>query len=204
MAAMVVLLGSAVTASGVVAGLDAAAGELTRAGWPASITAVSWNVSTLAGTDLILPLTAGAVALLVAARDWHGALTLALAVLATQGVVALIKLAVARPRPEATDAVATAAGHSFPSAHSATAVALYATLAFLAARSCTGAARTAALAGGGAVVVAVGYSRIQLGAHYPVDVVAGWLTGGRSCSHHGRSLHASPPVRHRPPRASRP
>ena len=178
MVATVLALGVAVTASSVVAAFDTAAGELVRSQWLPSITAVSWRMSALAGTDLILPATAGLVVLLAAARHWHGALTLAVAVLATQGVVHMVKLTVARARPDANGALAEAGGHSFPSAHSATAVALYATLAFLAARHCRGAARVAVLAAGGVVILAVGFSRIQLGAHYPVDVVAGWLLGG--------------------------
>jgi undecaprenyl-diphosphatase len=178
MAAAVLALGVAVTASSVIAAIDTAAGELLRTQWLPWITAISWRTSALAATDLILPLTAGLVVLMAAARHWHGALTLAAAVLATQGVVQLVKLVVARPRPDANGAVAEAGGHSFPSAHSATAVALYATLAFLAARQCRGAARVAVLALGAVVILAVGFSRIQLGAHYPVDVVAGWLVGG--------------------------
>jgi undecaprenyl-diphosphatase len=178
MATAIALLAGAVSTSGVVVALDRALGALVRAEWLSAPAGMSGEVSALAATDLILPVTAIATAVLVLARHWRGAVTLTLAVAATQGAVQLIKVTVARPRPAANDALAEAAGHSFPSAHSATAVALYATLAFLAARYCRGAARVAVLAAGAVVVLAIGVSRVHLGAHYPVDVLAGWLTGG--------------------------
>jgi membrane-associated phospholipid phosphatase len=68
---------------------------------------------------------------------------------------------------------------SFPSAHSASAVALYVMLAVIATTLWRRQLRPAvAFAVAGAVVALVGLSRIYLGAHYPTDVLAGWLTGG--------------------------
>jgi undecaprenyl-diphosphatase len=174
MAATVALLGTLVSFSGSISALDGAIGSIARTG---QLVALAVDVSALAGTDLILPLTAAAVAALAVARHWHGALTLALSVLGTQAVVQLVKLTVDRPRPAVNGALTEAHGPSFPSAHSATAVALYATLALLLAHRCHGWKRTAVLTAGGAVVAAVGLSRIELGAHYPIDVLAGWLTG---------------------------
>ena len=174
MAGSVALLATLVSFSATVSALDGAVGGLARTG---TLAEVAVDLSSLAGTDLILPLTAVAVLVLVLLRHWHGALTLAVAVIGTQAVVQLVKLTVDRPRPAANEALTAAHGPSFPSAHSATAVALYATLALLLAHRCRGWKRTAVLSAGGMVVVAVGLSRIELGAHYPLDVLAGWLTG---------------------------
>jgi undecaprenyl-diphosphatase len=175
MAATVALLGTLVSFSSSVSALDGAIGSLTRTD---RLAALAVDVSALASTDLILPLTAVAVAGLALTRHWHGALTLALSVLGTQAVVQLVKLTVDRPRPTVNGAMTEAHGPSFPSAHSATAVALYATLAMVLAHRCHGWKRVAVIVAGGVVVVAVGLSRIELGAHYPLDVLAGWLTGG--------------------------
>ena len=175
MASTVALIAVLVTLSATVAAIDGAIGSLART---ERMVALAVDISALAGTDLILPLTAAAVAALALARHWHGALTLALSVLGTQAVVQLVKLTVDRPRPAVNGAITEAHGPSFPSAHSATAVALYATLAIVLSHRCHGWKRVAIIAAGGAVVVAVGLSRIQLGAHYPLDVLAGWLTGG--------------------------
>ncbi len=175
MAAAVALLATLVSFSTSVAALDSAIGAVTRTG---DLAALAVDVSALASTDLILPITAVAVVGLLLLRHWHGALTLALSVLGTQAVVQLVKLTVDRPRPAVNDAMTEAHGASFPSAHSATAVALYATLALLLAHRCHGLKRVAVLVAGGVVVGAVGLSRIELGAHYPLDVLAGWLTGG--------------------------
>ena len=174
----VALLGTAVTTSGTVGHLDAALGALGRAATSELSPHVGFMISTLGGTDLVLPLTAAAAVLLCLLREWRGALMVLVAVVSTQLVVDLIKELVSRPRPAANGAIAEASGFSFPSAHSATSVALYATLAFLAARACRGRARVAIALAGGAVVLAVGLSRVLLAAHYPTDVLAGWLTGG--------------------------
>ena len=41
-----------------------------------------------------------------------------------------------------------------------------------------GRVRGAAWAAAIALALAIGLSRVYLGAHYPTDVLAGWLTGG--------------------------
>ena len=175
-AAVVIGLGTLVSFSATFTALDSAIGSLARTDTHA-LARLAVDVSALASTDLILPITGAAVAALALLRHWHGALTLALSVLGTQAVVQLVKFTVDRPRPAVNGAMTEAHGPSFPSAHSATAVALYATLALLLANRCHGRLRVAVLGTGAAVVAAIGLSRIQLGAHYPIDVLAGWLTG---------------------------
>jgi undecaprenyl-diphosphatase len=86
----------------------------------------------------------------------------------------VIKPRVARPRPEyavAEVAVRTPNGgrYGFPSNHAANAAAAAAVL------SAAYPAWTLAFAAGALVV---GYSRVYVGAHYPFDVLAGWLLGG--------------------------
>ena len=175
--ALVAALGAAVTFSATVVELDAALGRLARAAAERIPLEEGFAISSLGGTDLVMPLTAAAALALLALRHWRGAFTLGCAVLATQGVVQLMKVVVERPRPAANDTIASASGFSFPSAHSATSMALYATLALVVARGCGPGPRAAVLAAAAALVAAIGVSRLVLGAHYPIDVLAGWLTG---------------------------
>jgi undecaprenyl-diphosphatase len=136
-------------------------------------------VSAFGGTTTVTWVTAAAVAVLLALRHLRGAAALALAVLATQAVVAIAKVVMTRPRPDDDVAVADPSGWSFPSAHSASAVALYVMLALIATTLWRrGQIPRLTFVVAGAVVVLVGLSRIYLGAHYPTDVLAGWLTGG--------------------------
>jgi membrane-associated phospholipid phosphatase len=156
--------------------------ELTRTihgltvGW---LTDLVSRMSELGGTTTVMLVTAAAALALGAVRHWRGAAALALAVLGTQVVVAAGKAVVARPRPADAIAVIDPSGWSFPSAHSASAVALYVMLALIATHLWRGRLRPAvAFGAAGTVVALVGLSRIYLGAHYPTDVLAGWLVGG--------------------------
>lgn len=139
------------------------------------VTEWSILVSQLGASETALAVTLAGVVALCSLRHWRGALALAIAFGATQGLVHLIKVVVERPRPD--DALIHAGGFSFPSAHSATSMAVYGGIAFIAARACRGTARAAVALAGAALVAAIGLSRVYLGAHYPTDVLAGWLTG---------------------------
>jgi membrane-associated phospholipid phosphatase len=171
-------LALAVTEISVVARADIALAEAIHnlaTGW---LTSLWLAVSELAATDVILLATTIMTGLLIVGRHWHGAAALALSVLAAQAVVELVKLLISRPRPEGEAAMVDPSGFSFPSAHSASAVALYLMLAVIAAGLLKPRLRATAYVVAGLVVAMVGFSRVYLGAHYPTDVLAGWLLGG--------------------------
>jgi membrane-associated phospholipid phosphatase len=178
-AVMVVMFGAlavAVAHSATMTRLDTEATIAAHAN--ASHEATEWNLmlTHFGSSEFALTLTVLVVLLLAARRHWHGALTLTVAVATTQAGVQVIKHLISRPRPGV--GLIEAAGFSFPSAHAATSVALYLTVAFIAARACRGVTRIAIACTGLLLVLAVGASRVYLGAHYPTDVVAGYLAGG--------------------------
>jgi undecaprenyl-diphosphatase len=168
----------AVTEFGRVGALDASASE--KAQQHMTHESASWaeHLANLASTRTALIVTIVAAAILLTRRHWRGAIALALVFPVTQGLVQLTKVIVERPRPEANAALADAGGFSFPSAHSATSVAVYATIAFILIRASRhGHSRIAVATLAAALVLAVGCSRVLLGAHYPTDVLAGWTFG---------------------------
>jgi undecaprenyl-diphosphatase len=86
----------------------------------------------------------------------------------------LIKDAVARPRPRLDALVALPHTHSFPSGHAATSFACATVLAVLVPR-----VRIPAFV----LAAAIGYSRLYVGVHYPLDVLAGAVLGvGVGCA----------------------
>jgi undecaprenyl-diphosphatase len=80
-----------------------------------------------------------------------------------------------RARPELFDSGYTASFYSFPSVHATIAVGFYGTLTLLAAWRLRGFWRWAAVALGIALILLIGFSRLYLGVHYPIDIVAGFL-----------------------------
>jgi undecaprenyl-diphosphatase len=91
----------------------------------------------------------------------------------------LLKFLIDRPRPDLFEwRVPHAGASSYPSGHSTTAMALYATLTYLLVRlESTAAMRRLTVAVLGVVVLLVGLSRVYLGVHYPSDVLGGYLIG---------------------------
>lgn len=165
----------AVTRSSTVTGLDGSISTAVHHGVTAPAVALSEAISRLAATQTALGLTLVAAALLVATRHWRSAVALGVSFVLAQVAVQAIKVLIERPRPE--QAVDHASGFSFPSAHSATAMAIYATLAVIGMRRTRGPVRIAIGLAAGLVILAVGVTRVYLGAHYPTDVLAGWMAG---------------------------
>ena len=108
---------------------------------------------------------------LVLAVVWRRVLPLALVVLAdaaAEGVADALKAAVGERRPHVSRLVALPHTHAFPSGHTTTSFACATVLAALAPR---GAPAFFVLA------VAIGYSRLYVGVHWPLDVLGGIVLG---------------------------
>ena len=103
-----------------------------------------------------------------------------MAVLATGALVEAVKYLVRRPRPHPVESFAHFASYAFPSGHAAHAAAEVLVLWILLLPVVAGRGRRAVVSAvtvGVVAMLAVGWSRVALGAHYPTDVVAGWALG---------------------------
>jgi membrane-associated phospholipid phosphatase len=176
--ALVASITVAVTQFGRVNELDAEASAQAQQHMTHERTGWAEHLANLASTQTALIVVIVGALILLITRHWRGAIALALVYPVTQGAVQLVKVIVERPRPEANATLAEAQGFSFPSAHSATSVAVYATIAFILIRaSRNGQSRVAVASLAAVLVIGVGLSRVLLGAHYPTDVLAGWTFG---------------------------
>ncbi len=132
------------------------------------------------GMGGFFPLTYVSLSVFVGLLLWHrkmAALLLAVTVAGGGGLSLLCKMMVNRPRPEVV-AHGAAFTSSFPSGHSLMAMVIYLTLgALLAGRQPNRLLRFFVLLVAFFLAVLIGLSRIYLGAHWPTDVLAGWLLG---------------------------
>jgi len=112
---------------------------------------------------------------------WNRRARLSLFVIATgvggSLINALIKSAVNRARPTFPDPVSLAAGRSFPSGHTQSAVVGCGILLIVFLPRVIPAVRIGVVAAAAIVVGLIGFSRVALGVHYPSDVVGGVLVG---------------------------
>jgi undecaprenyl-diphosphatase len=106
---------------------------------------------------------------------------LALTVAGGAVVNTLVKNLLQRVRPAGAGVLTSAHGFAFPSGHTQTATVTYTALVLVVGWRLSGRLRQARRTTVVAVVVlvvAVGLSRVFLGAHWPSDVLGGWLLGG--------------------------
>jgi undecaprenyl-diphosphatase len=174
---VVIALGAAVYADSALVRLDLAAVKLLHRLGTDEITALATGITDLGATKSIFLVTAVTAGSLILRGYWHGAVTVAVSVTATQAVVYGIKALVARGRPPEASSFVDAAGYAFPSAHAASGVALYGLLSLFVLRRLHGRVRIAAGALALLAVGSLGLTRVYLGAHYPSDVLAGWIVG---------------------------
>jgi undecaprenyl-diphosphatase len=110
---------------------------------------------------------------------WEPLAVTAMAVTLAGVASTVVKVAAGRDRPPTTGWLASARGNSFPSGHTTASTAGYVALALcVAVLAASVRQRVLALVAGAGMAVAVGWTRVELGVHWPSDVLAGWAVGG--------------------------
>jgi undecaprenyl-diphosphatase len=119
-----------------------------------------------------------AVTYLLLARQRVIALFTFLSILGGWVVSNILKLGVARPRPDIVPHLVEVNDLSFPSGHAMLSAVTYLTLGALLSRAEQyRSTRIFLLAAGIFLTLIIGLSRIYLGVHYPTDVLGGWCAG---------------------------
>ena len=168
-----------ITAGDGVAVLDYPVASFIAAHRSGALTTVMQAISSAGSPPILAAVMVVAGVLLGVLRRSLGPVLLAGATVAGTGVLTItLKEAVGRSRPPLDDALAAAEGHAFPSAHAATAAAVFGVLAYLfAARLRSWSVRVAVWAGAAMLTALVGISRIYLGVHWTTDIIGGWAFG---------------------------
>jgi undecaprenyl-diphosphatase len=102
---------------------------------------------------------------------------LALTLLASVALNNFFKYCIHRPRPDISPLI-NELSYSFPSGHAMNSLVFYGLLAYFAHRCIkNGPWRILINATAIILVIAIGFSRVYLGAHYPADIIAGYAAG---------------------------
>ncbi len=145
---------------------------------PGLATSRSSRCKSLGGvTVLALLTTLSSVYLLISNRRLT-ALYLLVSVLGGWAISSILKILVARPRPEIVPHLQEVYDLSYPSGHAMMSAVTYLTSAALLSRASQGRSTKLFLLGSAVLLtVPIGPCRLYLGVHYPTDVVAGWFAG---------------------------
>jgi undecaprenyl-diphosphatase len=153
--------------------------------WAASHRTASWNTITMFGSGLANTQTAIAVTVVVVLflrwrlDRWYESWIVVAAIAGELTVFLAVTATVHRARPPVTELDAAPPTSSFPSGHTAAAIALYGCAAILLIRIYgRGPAIRVAAVALCCIPVIVGLSRLYRGMHYPSDILVGALGGG--------------------------
>ena len=142
-----------------------------------------WKEITFFGSSLaITSLTILLIVILTVRNEWRTALYFAVVMVGTSVIDLGLKWAIHRARPTEVFPHTMPSSYSFPSGHAMFSFAFYITLALIVVPRVNRSNRAVVLALAITLIVLVGASRILLGVHYPLDVIAGydaaalWLT----------------------------
>lgn len=135
-----------------------------------------WEACTFLGGAILIVIGFALGLAALVSRRYRLVVIIAIVLIGSALLTEAVKDLVMRQRP--LDPITGTNGYSFPSGHTLNSTATYGLLAVIAWRSRLALAlRKAAVAIGVIVPILVGLSRIALGAHWPTDVIAGWLAG---------------------------
>lgn len=131
------------------------------------------------GKGIIIIWGVAAIGLILALRKrWVDLAALLASTAVGQIFVTIIKNIFDRSRPPLANALVKENSFGFPSGHSTVAVTFYGLLAYFVYRAAKKRwQKVITVFAATAIIFAIGFSRMYLGAHYPSDVLAGWALG---------------------------
>jgi undecaprenyl-diphosphatase len=156
-------------------GFDTQALRAVAANRSSGLTSVAQVVTDAGSFALLAPLS---IAFLLLRRWKRPTDDIALVVIAagSAALPSVVKLIVARPRPTIEHLVHLTS-LSFPSEHTTQAAAIYLTIAILLSMGLARGWRKLVIVLAVLIAIAVAWSRVYLGIHYPTDVIAGLALG---------------------------
>lgn len=141
------------------------------------LNAFNW-ITFLGETSVVIAITAAVVIFLfIFKKNKAYAVGFLTTIIGASGTSYILKTLVERARPDGLIPAVTETSYSFPSGHATLAIALYGFLTyFLCKRYPKNSVLIITLAT--LIILAIGFSRLYLGVHFPSDVIAGYLLGG--------------------------
>lgn len=161
---------AAVSVTGVAQEAEVDALQDLRAESPPALYTAMRIVSAIGGGTGVTVVAIAVTGALSVRRRWHQAAIFAVMMLGAS-LNGLLKALFDRPRPDLWTSPTPFSGLSFPSGHAMSSATLVAALVVLTWRTRW---RLPVVILGAVAVIAVGFSRLVLGAHYPSDVLGGW------------------------------
>ena len=141
-------------------------------------TTILYAATQLGSPLLLIPMTIVCSLIFLRLRRIRGAILLTVTMVGVTLLNWILKAVFQRERPVPFFGLAPPSSYSFPSGHSLASFCFYGALAALVtARLRSPVLRAVVWAAAAVIIVAVGFSRLYLGLHYPSDVIAGYATG---------------------------
>jgi len=142
-----------------------------------ALTSLMFTASFLGSKEFIFAVSIIVITVLLVKNKRKTAATYAATLLLSIGLNNLIKFLIHRDRPDLPP-LEEASFYSFPSGHSMNSLVFYGLLAYFTYHySKNRPLGLAAYLFAAVIVILIGFSRIYLGAHYPTDVLAGFIAG---------------------------
>ncbi|MBW6424716.1 phosphatase PAP2 family protein [Rhizobium sp. XQZ8] len=136
------------------------------------------DITALGGMTVLTLMTVMATIFLMLSRQRAIAAFMFLSILGGWLVSALLKIGIARPRPDLVPHLVEVHDLSFPSGHAMLSAVTYLTLGALLSRAQPYRSTRLFLIGAAIfLTLIIGMSRIYLGVHFPTDVLGGWCAG---------------------------
>jgi undecaprenyl-diphosphatase len=120
----------------------------------------------------VLPVLSIIGLVLLYQRNWRSLLYLIITPVGSALLNRIVKLYFHRARPQLWEVFSPELSYAFPSGHAMSSMTFVVVLIVVAWQTRW---RWFALIGGGLFVLAIGWTRLYLGMHYPSDVLAGWM-----------------------------